>query len=193
MASCGSDPSFDVAKEAGEEPEKYPLATTEELVMEKAELLWKRWLRTVVEGHLADCQNAMSAGGAPRAASGFTKHALELLGIADPGEQYFLNLSKGGNNGGASGDVKAILASQGQMMQTMMSVVLAMASGQKLDPEMLKTAMEPAKSPETLMSGVATGKITKPLSEPTYGQKFEEKTRRRKNAQRQRPPRFRNP
>lgn len=154
------DPRWDPAKEDPEgELWKYPLAPNEELVIARAEKLWTLYLRKIVQGHLDDCQSAMAAGGAPRAATGFTKSALKLLNIQDPGEQYFLNLQKGvGSNAGVSDDVKAILASQGTMMQTMMALMLQLASGKPLDPEAIKAAMTPVQTPETLTSGVMTGK-----------------------------------
>jgi len=168
------DPLWDPAKEDPElELWKYPFAPTEELVVERAQKLWNLYLRKVVEGHLADCQSAMAAGGAPRAASGFTRNALKALNIQDPGEQYFLNLQKGqagnGHGAGVSDDVKAILVQQGQMMNSMMAIVIALASGQKLDPEQLKAQMEPAKTPDSLTTGVMTGKVAKPVDHSLRG------------------------
>lgn len=166
------DPQWDPAKENPEtELWKYPVAPTKELVIERAEKLWQLYLRKIVEGHLADCQSAMAAGGAPRAASGFTKRALKLLNIQDPGELYFQNLQKGNtaNNAGVSDETKAILASQGQMMQTMMMLMIQIAGGQKVDPEAIKKAMEPTKTPETLTTGVMTGKVAKPIDHTLRG------------------------
>lgn len=184
------DPAWDAKKEDPDaEPEKYPVAATEELVMSKGEIIWKRWLRAVVQGHLDDCQSAMSANSAPKAAAGFTKHAMQILGIADPGEQFFLNLQKGGNGHGTSDDVKAILAAQGQMMNTMMGLVVALASGKPIDADAIKAAMEPVKTPDTLTSGVMTGKIAKPVdmrgSGPDadiFDRKVKSKTERTKEA-----------
>lgn len=165
------NPQYDASTEDAEvEPDKYPVAATEDAVIAKANVIWKLWLRKIVQGHLDDCQNAMAAGGAPRAASGFTKHAMKALDIQDPGEQYFLNLqNKNGSTAGVSDDVKAILASQGQMMQAMMGVVMALATGKPVDPEAIKTAMEATKTPTTLTSGIATGTITKPLGDKLTG------------------------
>lgn len=165
------DPRWDPAKEDPDgELWKYPLAPTEELVIQRADALWKIYLRKIVEGHLADCQSAMAAGGAPRAAAGFTKSALNLLGIKDPGEQYFLNLQKGpGAPSGVSDDVKAILVSQGQMMQTLATLIIAQASGKPLDPEAIKAAMAAVQTPETLTSGVMTGHVTKPVDHTLRG------------------------
>lgn len=154
------DPRWDPAKEDPEaELWKYPFAPTGDLVIARADALWKLYLRKVVAAHLADSESARAAGGAPRSATGFTKNALKMLNIQDPGEEYFLSLQKGvGSNAGVSDDVKAILASQGTMMQTMMALMLQLASGKPLDPEAIKAAMTPVQTPETLTSGVMTGK-----------------------------------
>lgn len=184
------DPRWDPAKEDPDgELWKYPIAPTEELVIARADKLWNLYLRKIVEGHLADCQSAMAAGGAPRAATGFTKAALKLLNIQDPGEQYFLNLQKGignGHGGGVSDDVKAILAQQGTMMQTMMALMLQMAGGKPLDPEAIKTAMAPVQTPETLTSGVMTGKPrpieNRPDGLEAYNRKVKDKKVRNQEA-----------
>lgn len=173
------DPNWDEKKAEGSEPEKFPLAATEDAAIEKAGILWKRYLRRVATEHLNDCDNIKTAGGTPRAAGGFTKFALETLGIEDPYDRYFSELKKGGNKNGTSDEVKAILAAQGQMMQTLMTLILAQASGQKIDPEMIKAAMEPAKTAETLTSGIATGTITKPLGKEYKGpgEQFDKKVK----------------
>lgn len=184
------DPSWDPKKEDPEaELWKYPMAPTETLVVERADKLWKLFLRKIVESHLADCQSAMAAGGAPRAAAGFTKAALKTLNIQDPGEQYFLNLQKGqGGNGaaGVSDDVKAILAQQGTMMQTMMALMLQMAGGKPLDAEAIKAAMAPVQTPATLTSGVMTGKPqpidNRPDGLEAYNRKVKDKKVRNQEA-----------
>lgn len=149
----------DPDKEASE----YPIAPTKELAVERAQAIWQLYLRRMVESHLSDCQNAMAAGGAPRAASGFTKKAFKLLGIADPGEQYFAGLKEAGKNASQPND--ALIAIQ-QQNNAMMAVVLAIASGQKLDPELLKSLLpQPGTPVMPVMSGIATGEIKKPIGE----------------------------
>ncbi len=155
-----------------EDPDKelseYPIAPTRELAVKRAEAIWQLHLRRIVEAHLSDCQNAMAAGGAPRAASGFTKKAFKLLGIADPGEQYFAGLKEAGKNAAvtASGETNTLLLEMQRQNQAMMSIILAVATGQKIDPELLKALMAPAaKGPAAVTSGIATGEIKKPVGE----------------------------
>lgn len=185
------DAAWDAKKEDPDaEPEKYPVAATEELCIAKGDVIWKRWLRSVVQSHIDQCENSMSAGGAPKAAWGFTKHAFQVLGIQDPGERYFSDLTKKGGNGhGTSDDVKAILVAQGQMLQTLVTVLVAQASGKPLDAEAIKAAMEPVKTPDTLTSGVMTGKVTKPVDmrgagpdADIFDRKVKSKTERTKEA-----------
>lgn len=185
------DPRWDPTKEDPDgELWKYPLAPTEELVIKRAKDLWQMFLRKVVEAHLADCQSALAAGGSPRSGRGFTARALKLLNVGDPGEQYFMNLQKapqGNGHGGVSDDVKAILTSQGQMMQTLTTLIVAQASGEKLDAETIKKLLVPVQTPQTLTSGVATGKITKPIEDKpdgleAYDRKVKPKNERNKAA-----------
>lgn len=163
------DPGWNEAEAEGSEPEKYPKATTEEKAVEKAGIIWRRYLERVARIHLDDCDNIKTAGGRPHAAGGFTKFALQELGIEDPYDRYFNDLKKGVNSSGTSSDVTAILTAQGRMVQTLITVLLAQASGQKIDPEILKAALQPAQVPETLTSGIATGTITKPLGKEYKG------------------------
>lgn len=152
----------DPDKEASE----YPIAPTKLLAVERGDEIWKLHLRRIVEGHLADCQNAMAAGGAPRAASGFTKKAFSLLGIADPGEQYFAGLKEAGKTA-AGGQVNEVLLQMQAQNQAMLGIVLAIAAGQKIDPELLKAlAPKPGAVPlGTVVSGIGTGEIKKPVGE----------------------------
>lgn len=133
------DPDWDASKEDPEKDiQEYPIAPSRDAAVLRGEKIWKLWLRKIVEEHIADCQNAMAAGGAPRAARGFTKRAFEILGIGDPGEQYFLGLKEAGKTAGNGHVNEALLEIQGQN-QAMMAIVLAIASGQKIDPELLKS------------------------------------------------------
>jgi hypothetical protein len=146
---------------------QYPMAPTREAAIERGNALWQIYIRKIVEGHLADCQNAMAAGGAPRAASGFTKRAFKLLGVADPGEQYFQGLKEAGKHA-ASNETSALLLQIQQQNQAMMAVVLAVASGQKIDPDLLKAlvTVPAAKIPlGQPTSFVATGEVKKPIGE----------------------------
>jgi len=156
-------------KPENEDPDKdvseYAVAPTRELAQKRAEEIWQLHLKKIVEQHLADCQNAMAAGGAPRAAAGFTKKAFKILGIADPGEQYFAGLKDAGRNAAFSGQSNDVLLTLQQQNQTMMALVVAIASGQKVDPELLKAlAPQPGKAPiMPVTSGIATGEIKKPV------------------------------
>lgn len=179
------DPKWDPENEDPEkELSEYPVAPTKELGVERAAAIWQLWLKKIVEGHLADCQNAMAAGGAPRAAAGFTKRAFKMLGIADPGEQYFLGLKEAGKaHGAVSEDVKALITQMqaeqrvAQARQDALAgVLIALATGQKVDPELAKALMTPPPSvstaaglnvpqPGAVVSNVTTGTIKKPLGE----------------------------
>lgn len=163
------DAKWDPKKEDPEkEVSEYPIAPNRNAAVKRAEEIWQLHLRQIVESHLADCQNAMAAGGAPRAASGFTKKAFTLLGIADPGEQYFKGLKEAGKNAAGSQVNNDVLLEIQRSNQVMMGIVLAIASGQKIDPELLKqfTAPAGAQAPRgTVMSGIATGEIKKPVGD----------------------------
>src|SRR5579871_1985359 len=57
-----------------------------------------------------------------------------------------------------------------QQQQLMTTIMLAVLSGEKVDPELLKSMMKPANgAPQApvgpIMSGVATGEIRKPVGE----------------------------
>lgn len=182
-----------------EDPEKevseYPIAPNRDAAIERGNAIWLIHLRTIVEGHLRDCQNAMSAGGAPRAASGFTKKAFKLLGIADPGEQYFQGLKEAGKTAGSGQMNEALMQMQAQQ-SAMMGILLAVASGQKIDPELLKTVLpQPGKAAPGMpvISGVATGEIKKPVGEfdpkkaglDAYDRKTQDKQGRAKAAEKE--------
>lgn len=134
-----------------EDPDKplefYAVAPTEELVIARAEKLWLDYLEAVCKAHFEDVQNAMSAGGAPRGARGFTAHALKLRGYADPAERYFLAQKEGQQGkvpGGMPPEMVGIVAQMQQQNQLMMSIMLALVSGEKIDPELLKKGMQRA-------------------------------------------------
>ena len=146
---------------------QYPMAPSREAAIERGAAIWQLYIRKIVEGHLADCQNSMAAGGAPRAASGFTKRAFKLLGVADPGEQYFQGLKEAGKNA-ASHETNAVLLQMQQQNQAMMAIVVAIASGQKIDPELLKNLVTPPAGKVPIgqpTSFVVTGEIKKPVGE----------------------------
>lgn len=181
-----------------EDPDKdvseYPEAPTREKAVERGQTIWQLWLRRIVQRHLDDCQNALAAGGAPRGAAGFTKRAFNLLGVADPGEQYFLGLKEQGK-AAANASADSVLAAMQQQQTAMMRIILAIASGQKIDPELLKNLVPKAGPTGPLvaapvMSGVATGEIKKPIGEfdskkaglDAYDRKTKDRDSRKKEA-----------
>ena len=189
------DPNWNAAEK--EDPEKevseYPIAANRDAAIERGKAIWLLHLRKIVEDHLRDCQNAMSAGGAPRAASGFTKKAFKLLGIADPGEQYFQGLKEAGKSAG-SGQMNEALMQMQTQQSAMMGILLAVASGQKIDPELLKALLPQPGKPAPgmpVISGVATGEIKKPVGEfdpkraglEAYDRKTQDKSNRAKAAE----------
>jgi hypothetical protein len=160
-----------------EDPEKgvehYPFARNEDEALVRGREIWNVYLRKIIEAHLNDCESARAAGGAPRSAQGFTKRALKLLNIQDPGEQYFRALQNGGAGETRQGD-PAIAALQAQN-QMMMSLFMQLLQGKQVDPsEVAKLASTPnavgvSDKGEVLTSGIATGEIKKPISqENTY-------------------------
>jgi hypothetical protein len=162
------DPSYKPEKEEAEEPvTKYPFARNEREAVLRGREIWLVYLRTVVEGHLADCEAARAAGGAPKSARGFTKKALQELNIQDPGEQYFRSLQHGGAGEQAALDPAiAMLQAQNKMMMDLFMAVLA---GKQIDPDALKklaatpNAVGVNEEGHPVTSGVATGEIKKPI------------------------------
>lgn len=133
------DPRHDPATEDPDKPlEQYAVAPSEELVIERAEKLWSNFIEEMCRAHFEDVQNAMSSGGAPRRARGFTVHALKLKGYRDPAEDYFLGMKDGKAPQGTSPELVAMFQQMQSQNQTMMALVIAVATGQKIDPEMLK-------------------------------------------------------
>jgi len=137
------DPRHDPATEDPDKPlETYPLAPTEDLVIERAGILWDLFLDGICSAHFEDVQNAMSQGNRPRAASGFTIHALKLKGYRDPAAEYLQGMREGRNGSspsqGTSPELLGMVRAMQEQNQLMMSVVLAIATGQKVDPELLK-------------------------------------------------------
>lgn len=167
-------PDYDDRQEDPERGvEHYPYATDREDAISRGAEIWVIYLRKVVEAHLADCEAARAAGGAPRSAVGFTKRAYKILGIQDPGEQYFNSLRNGGA-GETRGSDPVIAAMQAQQ-QMMMSMIVALMQGKTVDPEALaKLAEAPnavgvSSKGDVITSGIATGEIKKPISqENTY-------------------------
>lgn len=66
-----------------------PFARNEEEAKEKGERLWYQHLQNTVQRHLDYCADARAAGGAPKAASAFTRHAFKLLALIDPATTIF--------------------------------------------------------------------------------------------------------
>lgn len=153
------DPYYDAANEDPEEDKtKYAVAATEEAAVARAEEIWNSYLLVVIERHLSDCDQALSAGGRPRKASGFTKYAFKTLGKVDPGDTYAHT-----ENVKLAGDGGAVQA----QLATLTALLLALASGQKLEPEAIKALLNITPAGETsgkpVTSGIATGKISKPI------------------------------
>lgn len=67
-----------------------PVAATEEQAKRKGRERWLEHCRNVVRKFEEEVAQARAQGGAPRRPSGFTKRALELLGIKDPTEALLL-------------------------------------------------------------------------------------------------------
>jgi len=152
--------------------ENFPYASSREDAEIRGAEIWAVYLDEIVKSHLADCDAARAAGGAPRSARGFTKRALKLRGVQDPGEQYYNSLRNGGAGESKSDPVVAALQAQNQMIITMLTAVM---QGKAVDPAALaKLAETPnavgvSSKGEVITSGIATGEIKKPISqENTY-------------------------
>ncbi len=164
------DPKHDPATEDPDATlSKYPVAPNRELAVGRGKDLWLLFTKEIVDQHLADGQNAMAAGGAPRAAVGFTKHCLKIHGIQDPAERHFLSLKNGGGQA-VSTDMRAFMEAQQKQSNLMMGVLMAIVSGQKVDPELLKASLSAPGTAGAIptpvsTSGIATGEIKKPLGD----------------------------
>lgn len=66
-----------------------PFARDEADAKEKGERLWHNHLVGTVQRHLDFCADTRAMGGAPKAASAFTRHAFKLLGLVDPATTIF--------------------------------------------------------------------------------------------------------
>lgn len=142
------DPHHDPETEDADKAlETYPLAPTEALVIDRAERLWDVFIDGICQAHLDDVQNAMAHGNRPRAASGFTVHALKLKGFRDPAADFLKGLRNGKQGdvqqAGTSQEMVGVMQGIAQQNKLMMQIVLSLASGQKIDPELLKAAMSP--------------------------------------------------
>src|SRR6266702_2535523 len=77
---------------ANEDPDKelqtYARAASEAEVIVRAEELWQQYTLSVISSHLSDCDQALSSGGRPRKASGFTKYCFKLHGKIDSGDTF---------------------------------------------------------------------------------------------------------
>lgn len=69
----------------GEIPAHVPIAKTEPEAEEKGKALWDEYLDDVCKKWYAQCEAVRAAGGAPIQATGFTKRALKLRNLPDPG------------------------------------------------------------------------------------------------------------
>lgn len=77
------DPDHEINDDS-EEEDKIPIARTEEEAKAKGDRVWKRYLWNIVRAWQQQCAEIRSKGNIPMEASGFTRRALELLGMKDP-------------------------------------------------------------------------------------------------------------
>jgi len=162
------DPQYDPEKEDPEKGiEHYAYAVDKEAAVLRGREIWEAYLRKVVQSHLSDCESARAAGGAPRSAIGFTKRALKILNVQDPGEQYFRSLQHGG--AGEQGAGNPAIAALQQQNALMLQMMVALMQGKPVDPEALKKLAETPnaigvkENGELATSGVMTGEIKKPI------------------------------
>lgn len=159
------DPRHDPGKEDPER-ELVAKAPNDAAAIERGAKLWHEYTFAIVQAHLADCDAARSAGGAPRYASGFTKHCLRLHKITDPADRYMDSLKEGA----APAQNDALIATlQQQMAQTnalVKTLLITLASGKKLDAKAIKMllgdtpqASGDAPAGKPIISGVVTGKV----------------------------------
>lgn len=156
------DVNYDKSKEDAEQPiEKYPYAATKEGAVERGKEIWWAYIGHVVQAHIDDCESARTAGGTPRAAAGFTKRALKLMGVRDPAEAYMQLLKEGGSPAGDFSELRA----QNAML---MAVLMGMLKGEPVDPELLAKISSPSLDPSKVQTGIMTGKpsVQHPVPEP---------------------------
>ena len=142
------DPRWDPTKEDSDKAlETYPLAPTEQLCIERAERLWDLFLEEICSSHFDDVQNAMAQGNRPRAAHGFTIHALRMKGYRDPAADFLKGMREGQTGvvpqNGNSSEMVGVLRGIQEQNKLMTQLVLALATGQKIDPELLKAVVSP--------------------------------------------------
>lgn len=141
------DPRWDPAKESEDKPlETYPVAPTEALVIERAEKLWDVYLDGICSAHFEDVQNAMANGMRPRGAAGFTLNALRLKGYKDPAQEFLRGMREGRQGNGvpsSSPEMVGVLKGIQEQNSLLTRLILSIATGQKIDPELLKAAMSP--------------------------------------------------
>lgn len=146
------DPRWDPAKEEEDKPlEQYPIAPTEEAVMDRAEQLWDGFLEKICSAHFDDVQNAMAQGNRPRAASGFTIHALKMKGYRDPAADFLKGMREGqmghAPHQASSPELVGILKGMQEQSRLTTQLILALATGQKIDPELVKALVNPGDNP----------------------------------------------
>jgi hypothetical protein len=142
------DPRHDPATEDPEKAlETYPLAPTEALVIERAERLWDGFLESICQSHFDDVQNAMAQGNRPRAAAGFTVHALKMKGYRDPAADFLKGLRDGKSGGmvqaATSPELIGIVKGLAEQSRVTTQLLIALASGKGVDPDLLKAIMSP--------------------------------------------------
>ena len=117
----------------GDIPAHIPIAKTEEEAIEKGDELWQEYLHSIVLQWYSHCDQVRQAGGSPGSASGFTKRALKVLQMSDPGAAMMeaaLNAAKT-NNGAVSPDVAALV----KTVQDLQAQVAQLTNTKKLRDE----------------------------------------------------------
>lgn len=111
---------LDASRDAESIPEEEPVAATEKQAIGKGKRRWQQYLRDIAEAHLSECDKVRAAGNSPLPARGFTKHALRMLGIADPGIRIPVAAAPASASPEVE-DLKALVKKQGEQIEQLLS------------------------------------------------------------------------
>jgi len=115
-------------------------------------------LDQICSNHFNECEQLRAQGAAPRAASGFTKRALKLRRLADPGDAVLnaqrIEAAKG--QGTSSPEVAALL----EQVQALAAQVATLTNTKKLREEADKNSAK-LEEVEVALEGTAAAPVSK--------------------------------
>lgn len=111
------NPDYDLPKDS-EAAEKVPIANSDKEGIKKAERHWATYVTKVAQQWISECDAVRSAGGVPRAASGFVLRALKLRGIEDPGTRV---LTQAATNKTEMDEMKERMKRQDELIEKLLA------------------------------------------------------------------------